>query len=147
MAAVPQPGGSKATPPQAQGWRAIIWPRVLVVVMRILAVVWLVKGLLGWASILGIAIWPGPTFEAELPAQQALTVTFAILDLVAAVGLWLTASWGGVMWIFAVMSSVIAVLLAPAAGGGVVQAAASGMLVAGYLVLSWLAAREPELQS
>jgi hypothetical protein len=134
----------QTSPPRLQGWRSIAWPRVLVWVMRVLSIAWLFKGLLGWASILGVPLLSGGSFELEPASQQAVTVAFAIIDLVAAIGLWLTTSWGGVMWIFAVMSGVIAGVLSPMAGGGILHAVLSAILVAAYLALSWLASREPD---
>ena len=36
----------------------------------------------------------------DMPVEwQAATVFFAVLDLVAAIGLWLAVSWGAVMWL------------------------------------------------
>jgi hypothetical protein len=125
-------------------WRLVPWPRVLVWIMRLLSIVWLVKGLLGWAAILEVPGVPVTPFQDQDMAQRMVTVSFAVVDLVAAVGLWLTTSWGGVMWLFAVMSALIAKLLVPT--GVVVEATeivVSGLLVAAYLAISWLAARDP----
>lgn len=125
-------------------WRLVPWPRVLVWIMRLLSVVWLIKGLLGWASILEVPGVPVTPFQDQDMAQRMVTVSFAVIDLVAAVGLWLTTSWGGVMWLFAVMSGLIAKLLVPT--GVVVEATeiiVSGLLVVAYLAISWLAARDP----
>ena len=38
---------------------------------------------------------------------QGVTIYFAVLDLVAAVGLWLGVAWGGVMWIFVALSVIV----------------------------------------
>jgi hypothetical protein len=125
-------------------WQLVPWPRVLVWTMRLLSVVWLAKGLLGWASILEVPGVPVTPLQDQDMAQSMVTVSFAVIDLVAAVGLWLTTSWGGVMWLFAVMSALIAKLLVPT--GVVVEATeivVSGLLVAAYLAISWLAARDP----
>jgi hypothetical protein len=126
------------------GWRSVPWPRVLVWTMRLLSVVWLVKGLLGWAAILEVPGVPVLPFQDQAMPQRMVTVSFAVIDLVAAVGLWLTTSWGGVMWLFAVMTGLICRVLLPT--GAVLEAteiAASIALVIGYLAISWLAAREP----
>lgn len=112
--------------------------------MRLLSLVWMAKGLLAWASILGVPVLAGEPFELMAPSRQALTIGFAILDLVAAVGLWLAASWGAVLWIFAVLSAIVTTLLSPDAGPGPLEAALSGALVLVYLIISWMAAREPE---
>ena len=38
---------------------------------------------------------------------QATTIFFAVIDLVAAIGLWLTAAWGGVVWLIAAGSQLM----------------------------------------
>ena len=35
---------------------------------------------------------------------QATIIYFAVIDLMAAVGLWMASTWGGVLWLLAVMS-------------------------------------------
>jgi hypothetical protein len=111
--------------------------------MRIVAVVWIVKGLGSWMIILGTDPM-GHSLQSLPPPQRGVVIVFSVLDLVAGVGLWLTSAWGGVMWLFAVMSALIAKLLMPT--GVVVEATeivVSGLLVAAYLAISWLAARDP----
>ena len=44
-------------------------------------------------------------------------IVFAVLDLVAGVGLWLTSTWGGVMWLLAIMSHILMGSFAPAGPG------------------------------
>ena len=145
MAAPISPGEPPAPFARVALWRRIAWPKLWVWTMRILSVAWMAKGLLAWASILGVPVLAGDPFELQPPARQALTIAFAILDLVAAVGLWLTTNWGGVMWIFAVLSAIVATVLSPdAAAGDSLQAGLSGVLILIYLVISWLAAHEPE---
>ena len=66
---------------------------VLVVFMRILSAVWIFRGLVRWMAILT------PTqggFETIAAPAQIAVVFFAVFDLIAAVGLWLAAPWGGV---------------------------------------------------
>ena len=68
---------------------------------------------------------------------------FAVADLLAAVGLWLATSWGGVLWLFAAAAGLVAKLALPKAGvSGHVAFAADIILIVGYFVLSWYAARE-----
>jgi uncharacterized membrane protein (DUF2068 family) len=69
-------------------------------------------------------------------------VFFAVVDLIAAVGLWLAAPWGGVLWFVAVGAQLLVALLVPdffdhpfAIG------VADTLLVAAYFALLWLAAR------
>jgi hypothetical protein len=116
------------------------WDLVLVWYMRVLALVWIAKGLGAWAMILG-AGEAMPGFEIRPTGHQATAIYFAVIDPIAGVGLWLTSVWGGVIWLLAVMSHLILSLFFP----GVVPSnmVMTGFLVAFmalYLVLSWLSA-------
>ncbi len=61
--------------------------------------------------------WPGPSSSGRRPVAaalrgalltyQAIIVYFAVIDLVAAVGLWLTSTWGGVLWLLATLSQLL----------------------------------------
>lgn len=92
------PGGGK---------RGIRWRFILVWLLRMLSVVWIVKGLAAWAVILGLGPEALPPFENRPLSSQAITVYFAVFDLVAAVGLWLTSTWGGVLWLLAAVSQML----------------------------------------
>ena len=102
--------------------------RVLVWLLRLLSVFWMAKGLMAWAVIFGLAGDGQPPFEARLLSFQAITVYFAVIDLVAAVGLWLTSTWGGVLWLLAAIEPAAARLLLPAAAAD--DALAAGAYVA-----------------
>jgi hypothetical protein len=119
--------------------RHLRWNLVLVWFMRIMALLWGIKGLIAWANILGIA--GAVPFEARPPGHQAVTVYFAVMDLVAAVGLWLTSTWGGVLWLLAVMSHLILAVFFPrfVSNGALLTALfIIGLMM--YLTISWLAA-------
>lgn len=119
-------------PPQKTRSDDTDWALVLVWLMRIAAVLWLVKGLGNWFSIMGLG--PEP-FEALARPAQGATVAFAVGQLIAAVGLWLTASWGGVLFLFMAIAEVMLSLLAPE-----VMRMAPGLLaVIAALVLAYLA--------
>jgi hypothetical protein len=119
----------------------VAWGLVLLWFMRVVAIVWIVKGLGSWMMLLGVDPF-GVSFQDLPPAQRGVVIVFAVLDLVAGVGLWLTSAWGGVMWLLAVMTDLIAFTLgAPAPSSGPVFAGIEVALVLAYLVLSWLAAR------
>ena len=45
---------------------------------------------------------PDDLFALHSVAWQVTTVFFAVMDLVAAVGLWLAATWGAVIWLMSV---------------------------------------------
>ena len=118
------------------------WDRVLVWFMRILALLWIAKGLGAWALILGVGV-PAPLFEARSLGFQVTTIYFAVIDLVAAIGVWLTSAWGGVMWLLAIMSHLILAVFFPAiVPSNALSISAFLALITMYLVVSWLAANE-----
>lgn len=123
---------------------AVGWRTVLLWYMRTLAWVWVAKGLFNWAIILGA--FPGlGAFTTMSLALQATVVAFAGFDLLAAVGLWLAAPWGGAIWLLCAMVEAASPVLSPrSALIGYSAAALNVVLVVGYFVLSWLAARERE---
>ena len=122
--------------------RDLRWGTILVWFMRSVALIWLVKGLLAWAAILGLTL-PAPGFEARSTGYQAGMIYFAVMDLVAAVGLWLTSTWGGVLWLLAVMSHLILAVFFPRfVANGALLIAVFILAIMGYLTLSWLAAVE-----
>ena len=120
-------------------WATLPWGRVLVWFLRITACVWLAKGILSWMTIVGL----NGSIEGRALTFQATVVYFAVLDLVAAVGLWLLSTWGGVLWLLAVMSHVTLnvffpriVVLNPSA------MAAFMAMVALYILFSLLASHQ-----
>jgi hypothetical protein len=118
------------------------WTFVMTWFMRVLSVLWIMKGLSAWAIILGI--WtPIGHFESRSTGYQSTIVYFALIDIIAAVGLWMAATWGGIMWLLAVLSHLILAAFFPGiVSSGVVTMAAFLTLVAVYLAVAWLAARE-----
>ena len=119
--------------------RHLRWNLVLIWFMRIMALLWAVKGLIAWANILGLA--GAVPFEARPPGHQAVTVYFAVMDLVAAVGLWLTSTWGGVLWLLAVMSHLILAVFFPRfVSNGALLIALFIIALMMDLTISWLAA-------
>lgn len=83
------------------------WRLVLVWLLRLLSVIWMIKGLMAWSIIFGVGPEAAIPFENRLLSFQAVTVYFAVIDLVAAVGLWLTSTWGGVLWLLACISQLL----------------------------------------
>ena len=71
-----------------------------------LSVILLLFGLRQWAVIVGVAASPGGTFESMSVAWQMATMYLAVIDLVAAVGLWMRVAWGNVLWICAALSEI-----------------------------------------
>jgi len=119
------------------------WTEYLVLFLRLMAVVSLIKGLYHWAQVCGIGAGPDGGFQAHTVAWQAATVLFAVLDLVAAVGLWLAAAWGAVVWLTAVVSMAVVEVFFPKIYGGSVFIVFIEMTLLGmYLWLAIVSARE-----
>ena len=119
------------------------WTRRLVLFLRIMATISLVKGIYHWSLVLGIGDGSGSTFEQASMPWQAATVFFAVIDLVAAVGLWLAAAWGGVVWLTAAISMAAIELLFPQVyGGRIVVIIAEFVMLGAYFTLAITAARE-----
>jgi hypothetical protein len=120
-----------------------LWTRRLVLFLRIMAALSLATGLYHWAQVTGFIGGEDDAFENQTVAWQAATVYFAVIDLVAAVGLWLATPWGAVVWLTTVVSMAVVELMFPAIYGGnlAVVGLETAMLTA-YLALAWIAARE-----
>lgn len=118
------------------------WDTVLVWFMRLAALAWLAKGVFSWASILDVIPGQRP-FASEPTGRQAAILYFSVIDPVAAVGLWLTSAWGGVVWLLAATSALMLGLLTPQLVTiSVPLLGVQASIVVMYFVLSWLAARE-----
>ena len=119
------------------------WSYRLVVFLRVMAVISLCKGLYHWAVICGIGA-PFPSgFDSYSTPYQVATVFFAIIDLVAGVGLWLAAPWGAVVWLTAAVSmAVITMFFQQVYGAQPLVVLVEGAMIAGYLFLAIQAARE-----
>jgi hypothetical protein len=119
-----------------------VWTRRLVLFLRLMAGVSMLKGLYHWAEVCGIGFGQPEPFEDHSIAWQTATVFFAVLDLVAAVGLWLAAAWGAVIWLTSVASMLAVEIFFPQVfGGGML----TGILEAGLLaVYLWLALKSAQ---
>jgi uncharacterized membrane protein (DUF2068 family) len=119
------------------------WAESLVLFLRIMAAASLLKGLYHWAQICGIGARAHGGFEAHTVAWQTATVFFAIIDLVAAVGLWLAAAWGAVVWLSSVLSmAVVEVFFPQVYGGNIFIVFVEVTLLGVYLWLAIFAARQ-----
>jgi hypothetical protein len=120
----------------------LYWGDALVWFMRVIAWVWVVKGLYNWGLIIGAFPRFGDFASLSRPLQGSIAF-FAAVDPLAAIGLWLAAPWGGVLWLLCASIEVVS----PALG---VRGAMSGpvgvgfdiVLVAVYFFLSWRAGQE-----
>ena len=121
---------------------ASLWTRRLVLFLRVMAGLSMLKGLYHWAHLIGIGTG-GNLFEYHSIAWQASTMFFAVIDLVAAVGLWLAAAWGAVIWLMSVASMLALEVFFPQVFGasfltGLLEAALLGL----YLYFAVKAAQE-----
>ena len=118
------------------------WTARLVVFLRVMSVLSMTKGLYHWAIVSGIA-GPADGFEYQPTPWQTATVFFAVIDLVAAVGLWLAAAWGAVIWLTATVSmAAVEVFFPQVYGGRWLVVAIEGALLFCYLFLAIQSARE-----
>jgi hypothetical protein len=120
-----------------------VWTRRLVLFLRVMAVVSILKGLYHWAQVTGFVGGEEDAFENQAMAWQASTVYFAVIELVAAVGLWLATPWGAVVWLTTVVSMAVIELMFPGIyGGSLLVVGIEALMLATYLALAWMAARE-----
>lgn len=120
-----------------------VWTRRLVLFLRVMAVLSIIKGLYHWAQVTGFVGTEDEAFENQAMAWQTATVYFAVIELVAAVGLWLATPWGAVVWLTTVVSMAVIELMFPGIyGGSLIIVGLEGLLLAAYLALAWMAARE-----
>ena len=108
-----QPVHAGAGEPTGEAWAAR-----LVIFLRIMAGISLLKGLYYWAIVCGVGA-PSPVgFDSYTLPYQSATVFFAVIDLVAAVGLGLAAPWGAVVWLTSVLTKAAVETLFPQIYGG-----------------------------
>jgi fatty acid desaturase len=120
-----------------------VWTRRLVFFLRVMAVISIAKGLYHWAQVTGFVGSEDEAFENQTMAWQTATIYFAVIELVAAVGLWLATPWGAVVWLTTVVSMAVIELMFPSIyGGNLMIVAFEASMLAGYLALAWMAARE-----
>lgn len=112
LAAPPEPVDDPSADPGQDGAPQDRWAANLVLYTRVLAALELLKGLFHWSQLLGVGYGAGG-FSQESSAWQGATIYFAIVDLVAAVGLWMAPSWGAVMWLFAAASQLGVFIVLP----------------------------------
>lgn len=119
------------------------WTARLVIFSRVAAALTLLKGLYHWAAICGFIAGADGGFQAQQLAWQIATVFFAIIDLVAAVGLWLAAPWGAVIWLASAVTMIAVHTFLPQIYGFQPWAIAAGVaLICGYGYLAFQASRE-----
>ena len=115
----------------------------LVLFLRVMAGLSMLKGLYHWGVVCGIGEGPDSSFTLHGMPWQTATGFFAVIDLVAAVGLWLAAAWGAVIWLTATVSMIAVEIFFPQVyGGGFVIIGVELVLLACYLWFAFQSARE-----
>lgn len=115
---------------------------ITAIYLRAVGLLLLAAGLARAGLILGMTPG-GPTFADLTPAWRAGAVTLVLLDLFAAVGLWMGATWGPIMWAVALAVEVsMYTVLADLFGSYPLRVAAHLALFAGFLVLLFLRWRQ-----
>src|SRR5262245_1769005 len=89
------------------------WAFRLVMFLRVMAAISLGKGLYHWSIVCGFYSPLSVNFEDASTPFQSATVFFGVIDLVAAVGLWLAAPWGAVVWLTSSVSMIVVEILLP----------------------------------
>jgi len=127
----------------AEARNGAVWGERLLWFLRGMAVLTMLYGLRYWATVCGMAFVPPGGFEAQSIAWQTATVFFAVIDLVAAVGLWLGAPWGAVVWLTSAISMVVIEIVFPNVFDDPwIVVMFQPVVIVAYLVLAVLAARE-----
>jgi hypothetical protein len=119
------------------------WTDRLVLFLRIMAGVSMLKGLYHWAMVCGFIGGADGGFLGHTTQWQTATIFFAVIDPVAAVGLWLAAPWGAVVWLTSAVSmAVIAVFFQQTFGAQPAIVALEAAAIGAYLCLAIAASRE-----
>lgn len=118
------------------------WGQLLTLFMRVMALFWLLQGVMQWRLVL---MADKPIFD-EIPTNAATAVVFfAVLDLVAGVGLWLATPWGGVLWLLIASAQIFVTWSLPGFfAGGYWLIALDLVLIGAYFVLTFEAGRDFE---
>jgi nicotinamide riboside transporter PnuC len=108
-----------------------------VIFMRLLALIWIAQGLAQWSAVL---LPSQPLFDKVSQVWGGAVIFFAVLDPVAAVGLWLATPWGGVLWLFSAIAQIFVAAAIPDFFS-MTWIAANIFLIVIYFGLTWRAGR------
>ena len=106
--------------------------------IRLLAVMWIAKGLVGWGVLLGLAMPIVPELTTLSDTDQFLVMIFSVFDLVAGVALWLSPQWGGVVWLVAVVAEILRQLGTDPSSGRVMIGAALLVVLVIYVTIRFI---------
>lgn len=119
--------------------------RLLVLFMRIVAALWLCEGLMEWSSVVVTNVDGRSGLAALSTPAVAAVIFFAVINPIAAVGLWLATPWGGVIWLVTAGAQVFVLVLMPGFfDHPLITALSNIVLVSAYLALTWLVASGPD---
>lgn len=132
-------GASDRGPGETRFGRLLVW------FMRLLSALWFLQGLAQWAAVLTAQGEGAGALDAMTSVAVGATVFFCAMDMIAAVGLWLAAPWGGVVWLVTVAAQWLSIVVLPRSIDRDVAIGVAGLaLVAAYFFLTYRAARENE---
>jgi uncharacterized membrane protein (DUF2068 family) len=120
------------------------WGALLSRFMRIVALFWLVQGLMHWRIVLAA----DQSIFDTMPKNAAFAIVFfAVLDLIAGVGLWLATPWGGVLWLLIACAQIFLTLSMPNFFvGGYWLIGVNAILILMYFALTFEAGRDSDAQ-
>ncbi|MFK8251406.1 DUF6163 family protein [Ancylobacter terrae] len=122
-----------------------LWEGRVLLYLRVLAGFLLLKTVYSWLLICGVFDGSTSRFEMLSTGAQAAVIWAAIMNPVAAVGLWLGAAWGVVLWLATTLVQVIINAWTPEGiGSQFIVAGFEVLLVIAYAVLAFKAAGEGE---
>lgn len=87
--------------------------RLLVWFMRAMALLWFGQGVAQWAAVLTADGYGAGALDTVTSLEVTAVVFFCAMDMIAAVGLWLAAPWGGAVWLVVIAAQWLAILLLP----------------------------------
>jgi hypothetical protein len=109
------------------------WRQRMIYFHRIAGGFMMVKGLLGFAVIVGMIGVPFQTMPME---GKIATVFFSVIDIVSGVALWLGSAWGATLWLIVIAAQISAdIVFADASGFMVLLTLVEVMFVAAYVLV------------
>jgi hypothetical protein len=79
---------------------------MLVVFLRLVAVVFFLMGIIYWGKLVGYFDAGAMRFDLMPTPLKISSTSLAVLFPVAALGLWLSVSWGQVLWVIAAATEI-----------------------------------------
>ena len=120
------------------------WGALLSRFMRIVALFWLLQGLMQWRVVLTAE---QSIFETMPQSAAFAVIFFAVLDLIAGVGLWLATPWGGVLWLLVASAQIFLTFSMPGFfAGGYWLIGVNVVLILIYFALTFEAGRDVDAQ-